>query len=71
MIIDLKSVGSVIDTQTLNVYPMFNETAKLFYGIEYDDTNPTHISECGGDWLNDINEEDKAIIKIYYPQFKK
>jgi hypothetical protein len=71
MIIDLNSVGSVIDTQTLNVYPMFNETAKLFYGSDYDETYPTHISECGGDWLNDINEEDEAIIKIYYPQFKK
>lgn len=71
MIIELNSVGSVIDTQTLNVYPMFNETAKLFYGSVYDETNPTHISECLGDWLKDVSEEDVAVIKIYYPQFKK
>jgi hypothetical protein len=66
MIIELNSVASVFDTKTLNVYPMFNDTAKDFYGIAYDDTNPVHISKCMNDWLADLSQEDISLIRIYY-----
>ena len=71
MIIELNSVGSVINTQTLLVYPMFNDKAKLLYNKEYDETCHTHLNECGGDWLTDLSEEDVAVIKIYSPNFNK
>jgi hypothetical protein len=66
MILELNSVGSVLDTQTLLVYPQFNETAKLFYNREYDDTCHTPISECSYEWRSVLSNEDLSLIRIYY-----
>lgn len=66
MILELNSVGSVLDTQTLLVYPQFNETAKLFYNMDYDDTCHTPISECSYEWRSELSKEDLSLIRIYY-----
>ena len=50
MILELNSVGSVLDTQTLLVYPKFDDTAKLLYKKDYDDTCHTPINECSYEW---------------------
>ena len=66
MILELNSVGSVLDTQTLLVYPKFDNTAKLLYKKEYDDTCHTPINECGSEWRSALNKEDLSLIRIYY-----
>ena len=71
MIIELNSVGSVLDTQTLNVYPQFNETARLFYGKDYDDDCAVPIADTCLEWLQDLSDEDTATIRIYYPNILK
>ena len=67
MIIELNSVGSVLDTQTNNVYPQYNDTARKLYGKDYDEDCGVHLSDTCEDWLIDLSEEDTATIRIYYP----
>jgi hypothetical protein len=66
MILELNSVGSVLDTQTLLVYPKFDSTAKLLYKKEYDDTCHTPINECSYEWRSVLSKEDLSLIRIYY-----
>ena len=71
MIIDLHSVGSVIDSKTLIVYPSYNEVASRLYNKVYDDTWGTHIADCCEEFKRELNEEDSMLIKMFYPQLKK
>ncbi len=51
MIVELKSVGSVIDTQTKIVYPKYQMGG-------YDRTSGTHLNDLDKKFVDEMSEED-------------
>jgi len=55
MILELKSVGSVIDTETKIVYPKYQMGG-------YDSTSGRHLDELSENFVKTLNEEDITLI---------
>jgi len=55
MIVELKSVGSVIDTETKIVYPKYQMGG-------YDKLSGTHIDELDKHFVNEMSEADITLI---------
>ena len=55
MIIELKSVASVIDTETKIVYPKYQMGG-------YDSTSGRHLDELSENFVKTLNEEDITLI---------
>ena len=62
MILELKSVGCVIDTETCITYSKFSEQGKEWYGKDYDDNDGVHLFECIEDWVDKLSDEDVVLI---------
>jgi len=58
MLIKLESVGSVLDTKELMVYPMFNNgTIDIEDGTELNEETPN-------EWYSSLSEEDRMVVAI-------
>jgi hypothetical protein len=55
MILELKSVGSVIDTETKIVYPKYQMGG-------YDKTSGRHLDELPKSFVDEMKEEDITLI---------
>jgi hypothetical protein len=55
MILELKSVGSVIDTQTKIVYPKYQMGG-------YDKTSGVHLNDLDKKFVDEMSEEDIILI---------
>ncbi len=55
MIVELKSVGSVIDTQTKIVYPKYQMGG-------YDKTSGVHLNDLDKKFVDEMSEEDIILI---------
>lgn len=55
MILELKSVGSVIDTQTKIVYPKYQMGG-------YDKTSGKHLDDLDKKFVDEMSEEDIILI---------
>lgn len=55
MIVELKSVGSVIDTDTRIVYPKYQMGG-------YDKLSGTHLDELNKHFVDEMSEEDIILI---------
>jgi hypothetical protein len=55
MILNLNSVGSVIDTETKIVYAKYQNGG-------YDVSSGKHLDECSEQFVNLLNEEDITLI---------
>jgi len=55
MIVELKSVGSVIDTQTKIVYPKYQMGG-------YDRTSGIHLNDLDKKFVDEMSEEDIILI---------
>lgn len=55
MIVELKSVGSVIDTQTKIVYPKYQMGG-------YDRTSGVHLDDLDKKFVDEMSEEDIILI---------
>jgi len=55
MIVELNSVGSVVDTETLFTYPKYINGG-------YDKDGGIHICEVSDEWYSSLNEEDKYVV---------
>ncbi len=55
MIVELKSVGSVIDTQTKIVYPKYQMGG-------YDKTSGVHLDDLDKKFVDEMSEEDIILI---------
>jgi hypothetical protein len=55
MILELKSVGSVIDTQTKIVYPKYQMGG-------YDRTSGVHLDDLDKKFVDEMSEEDIILI---------
>lgn len=62
MILELKSVGSVIDTETKIVYAAYNEDARQLYDTIYDKDSGVHLDNCSKEWVDDLSEHDIVAI---------
>jgi hypothetical protein len=56
MIHELNSVGCVIDSETLNIYPKLSEGGHDIY-------NSAHIDDCCDEWFDSLSDEDFIKIK--------
>lgn len=56
MIIELKSVASVVDDQTFIVYPMYNNGG-------YDKDGGMEIDKCSMNWLPFMDEWEREVVK--------
>ena len=58
--IELESVGCVLDPETAEVYPLFEDGAiDLGSGVSLTD------DEMPGDWIDALSEKDLEIVKKY------
>jgi len=57
MIHELNSVGCVIDTETLNTYPMLREG-----GYDTNEGTIVHLDECTDEWFSSLSNEDFGTI---------
>ena len=57
MIQELNSVGCVIDTETLNTYPMLSEG-----GYDTDEGTIVHLDDCTDEWFESLSNEDFGTI---------
>ena len=57
MIIELNSVGSVIDTETLITYPMLEGG-----GYDTDEGTMVHLDDVEDEWFNKLSDEDFGTI---------
>jgi len=57
-LIELESVGCVIDPDTLEIYPLF-ENGALDFG------NAVALYDVSTDWLNALSEGDKNLLVDY------
>ena len=57
-LIELESVGCVIDPDTLEIYPLF-ENGALDFG------NAVSLYDVSTEWLNALNEYDKNLLVDY------
>ena len=55
MILELKSVGSVIDTETKIVYPKYQMGG-------YDKTSGRHLDDLSKSFIDEMKEEDIILI---------
>jgi hypothetical protein len=55
MILELKSVGSVIDTETKIVYPKYQMGG-------YDKTSGRHLDDLSQSFISEMSEEDITLI---------
>ena len=62
MILELKSVGSVIDTETKIVYAAYNDDARKLHGVSYDKDSGVHLDNCSKEWVDDLSEDDIVAI---------
>jgi hypothetical protein len=65
MIYQLNSVGCVIDTETLNTYPMLSEG-----GYDTNEDTIVHVDDCTDEWFNNLSNDDfitiKMLLKLHY-----
>lgn len=57
MIVELHSVGCVIDTETLNTYPMLEEG-----GYDKDEGTKVHIDDIEDEWFDNLSDSDFGTI---------
>ena len=58
--IELESVGCILDPETAEVYPLFEDGAiDLGSGVSLTD------DEMPGDWIDALSEKDLEIVKKY------
>ena len=57
-LIELESVGCVIDPDTLEIYPLF-EDGEIDFG------NECSLYEASTEWLNALSEGDKYLLVVY------
>jgi hypothetical protein len=57
MIVELNSVGCVIDTETLNTYPMLREG-----GYDEDEGTKVHIDDIENEWFDSLSDNDFGTI---------
>ena len=58
--IELESVGCVLDPETAEVYPLFEDgSIDLGMGVSLTD------DEMPGDWIDALSEKDLEIVKKY------
>ena len=63
MIVELLSVGNVIDTETLITYPLYNEEHQIKLGKQFDENGGIHIDDIETDeWFNDLSDEDFGTV---------
>lgn len=62
MIIELTSVASVIDDETLLVYPVYSKEGQLFYNKLYADDCATTLVAFEEHFDGHMSKEDKMII---------
>jgi hypothetical protein len=62
MILKLKSVASVIDTETKITYAMYCEEGQRTNNKLYDETGGIHLDDCSVDWVNSLSESDLLLI---------
>lgn len=62
MILELKSVGSVIDTDTKMVYAAYNDDSRKLNGVSYDKDSGVHLDNCSKEWVDDLSEDDIVAI---------
>ena len=55
MLVQLKSVGCVLDTKELLVYPMYEDGS-------VDIGNFTELNECTEEWNESLSEEDRVSV---------
>ena len=55
MILELKSVGCVIDTETGITYAAYKKGG-------YDDDSGVHIQDCCEEWFDALSDEDVILI---------
>jgi hypothetical protein len=55
MLIELNSVASIINDQTLIIYPMYIDG-------NVDFNSPTHLYHCSNDWMESLSKSDKEIV---------
>jgi hypothetical protein len=60
MMVELKSVGTVLDTETKMTYPMLRDGGCLI-----DDGVSVHLSECESEWFEHLSEEDMELLDKY------
>lgn len=56
MIVELNSVGCVIDTETLFTYPQYKDG-------EYNEEYPIHLDEITEEWFMSLDDYDFGTIK--------
>lgn len=56
MIIELNSVGCVVDTETLFTYPQYKNGG-------YNDEYPVHLDEVTEEWFISLDDNDFGTIK--------
>ena len=56
MIVELNSVGCVIDTETLFTYPQYKDG-------EYNEEYPIHLDEVTEEWFMSLDDYDFGTIK--------
>ena len=62
MIVILKSVGCVYDTETKMTFAMYNESAQKLYNKIYDEESGTHLDDCDEHWVDTLSDEDVLLI---------
>lgn len=56
MIVELNSVGSVVDDQTYMVYAKFRDGG-------FDENSGVDLGECTSEWFSYLDEWDKNVVK--------
>lgn len=62
MYLKLKSVGSVIDSDTKIVYAAYSEEATRLLGKYFDPESGVPLQQCNEEWVDTLSEEDIVLI---------
>ena len=63
MIVELNSVASVIDDETLTTYPKYMKGG-------YDKDAGVYLMDCSDEWFKSLNYDDKMIVDELIYQIK-
>ena len=62
MYLKLKSVGSVIDTETQIVYASYSDEATRLTGKYFDPESGVPLQQCNEEWVDTLSEDDIILI---------
>ena len=65
MIIELNSVGCVLDTDTLLTYPLYKKEYQFKYNKIFDETSSVHLNDCIDEWYENLDENDTEVVNEY------